>query len=261
MVSGTATLDLASGNTASFPALSIGATGASTLHVIDGPGTASFAGTIIGNSPVFDVEGANALGLGAISGSGALAALNFTTTGSGTLIVSGSSNTSGGTVAVNVGSLLAIGQNVAAGPLGSAAIVLKNATLGLANSTTAGTTFDPIGNNRLTLAGSNDSIIAGSLLAGLGGGTATLGGVGVLPIAAGQTLNLGAVNGYTLGFAPTLQLSNSGTLSAAAGNVTLPIGNLTSSAGTLSAASGGTLTVAGAISSGYFNPQNTGTVF
>ena len=41
----------------------------------------------------------------------------------------------------------------------------------------------------------------------------------------------------------------------------MPIGNLTSSAGTLSAASGGTLTLAGAMSSGYFNPPNTGTVF
>ena len=119
VVSGTATLDLTAG-TVSFPLLSIGATGTSTLHVIDGPGTATFAGTIIANSPVFDVQGSNVLNLGAISGSGALAALNFTTTGSGAVVVSGSSNTSGGTLSVNAGSLVAVGQNAATGPLGSA---------------------------------------------------------------------------------------------------------------------------------------------
>ena len=251
VVGGSATLDLLSGNY-TFGTLTIGASGPSTLHVTSGPGSASFGGTIIAGSPTFNVEGSNVLNLGAISGT-----LTFTTTGSGTVIVSGvNSNT--GALSVNLGSLLVVGQNAATGPLGSATIALNNATLGLANSSTGGTTFDLISNNRLSLAGSNDSIIAGSLLAGGSNGAVTLGGAGTLPVAAGQTLNLGAVNGYTLGFAPGLQFSNSGTLSAGPGSISLAASNLAYSGGTFSAASGGTLTMLSPVSSGTFSPAAGG---
>ncbi len=158
VVSATSSLALTSGITDTFPSLSIGASGASTLHVINGPGTANFAATTFANSPVFDVQGANVLNLGTISG-----ATGFSTSGSGTLIVAGNNNT--GPVTVNGGSLLAIqqGGNPGTGPLGSAAITLNNGTLVLGNTSTAPTTFDMVSGNPVTLApGSNDSIIAGS---------------------------------------------------------------------------------------------------
>ena len=92
----------------------------------------------------------------------------------------------------------------------------------------------------MTLAGNNSSIIAGSLLAGVANGAVTVGGTGTLPIAAGQTLNLGTTNGYTLGFAPSLQFSNNGTLVVTMGSVSLGATNLAASSGTFTAVNGGT---------------------
>ncbi len=231
VVTANSTLDLPGYVPFGFGTLSIGG---NTLHVTSGPGTANFTGTTFSGAPTFDVQGANVLNLGTISG-----AYGFNTTGSGTLIVSGTNNT--GAVTVNGGSLLAVEQTAAAGPLGSASLILNNGTLVLANTSTAGSTFDAITNNPLALAGSNDSIIAGSLLAGVANGSVTLGGTGTLPVAAGQTLNLGATNGYTLAIGAALQFANSGTISAGPGSVTLYAANLNGSGGTLSASAGGTL--------------------
>ena len=92
-------------------------------------------------------------------------------------------------------------------------------------------------------------------------GTVTLAGSSAFPIAAGQTLNLGTSNGYTLNIDPGLAFSNSGTISAAAGsNISLQASNL-ALAGTLSAASGGTLTMAGPIGSGVYAPAAGGIVY
>ncbi len=71
-------------------------------------------------------------------------------------------------------------------------------------------------------------------------------------------------NGYTLLIDPGLQFSNSGTISAGLGNVSLSPDNLTTSAGTLSAASGGTLTMGGLVTglagSATYSPAAAGTV-
>ena len=185
-------------------------------------------------------------------------------TGSGTLILAGTANTYTGRTTISGGTLVALGQSYTApgpatGSLGSGPITLSNSTLVLAGSTAA-TTYDLISGNALTLAGNSNSIVAGSLLAGVANGTVTVSGTGTLPIAAGQTLNLGTTNGYTLGFAPSLQFNNSGTLSVTMGSVGLGATNLAASSGTFTAVSGGTLGLAGMVGSGTFAPQSTGTV-
>ncbi|MGA2031230.1 MAG: autotransporter-associated beta strand repeat-containing protein, partial [Thermoguttaceae bacterium] len=253
-VTANSTLDLTNGVAFGFGTLNIGA---NTLHVTSGPGIANFSSTTLANSPTFDVQGANVLNLGTISGASGL-----NTTGSGTVIVAGVNST--GPVSVSGGTLVAVAQSytapAATGPLGSATITLTNGALDLVNTSTTGTTFDVVSGNPLILAGSNDSIIAGSALAGVAGGAVTLTGSNALPIAAGQTLNLGDVNGYTLTVDPGLVLNNSGTISGGPGSVSLHASSLTPSAGTLSAAQNGTLTLVDPMNTGYYAPAATGTV-
>ena len=266
---GGSTLDLIGGNTYGFAGLVIGASGASTLHVTSGPAIATFAATTVANSPVFDVQGANALNLNNVSGTS-----GFSTTGSGIVVLTGSGSYSGPTV-VNGSSLVVVGQSYtapgpASGPLGSAPITLNNGTLvlALAATSTTPTVFDMVSGNAVTLAGSKDSIIAAADPTGtfsVSSGTIDLAGAGgPVSIASGQTLSLGMSNGYTLLIDPALQLSNSGTISAGLGNVSLSPGNLTTSAGTLSAASGGTLTMGGLVTglagSATYSPAAAGTV-
>ncbi|MGA2033335.1 MAG: PA14 domain-containing protein, partial [Thermoguttaceae bacterium] len=103
VVNSNSTLDLGALTTApntSFNSLSIGATGANTLHVIGGgTATASFGSTNIVNTPTFDVQGFNVLNLGPIMGAGGL-----NKNGSGTLLMSASSNYTGGTT-INLGTV------------------------------------------------------------------------------------------------------------------------------------------------------------
>ena len=66
-VGGNSTLDLASGQSPVFPSLTIGASGASTLHVTSGPATLTVPTTTITNSPTFDVQGSNVLNLGTLT--------------------------------------------------------------------------------------------------------------------------------------------------------------------------------------------------
>ena len=255
-VTANSTLDLSNGVAFGFGTLTIGASAVNTLHVTGGPGIANFAATNFANPPVFDVQGSNVLNLGTLSGSS-----GFSEVGSGTLILAAGGFS--GPALISNGSLLAIGQNYSApgpasGPLGSQPVTLTNAALVLASAATAATTFDMVSGNTVTLAGSNDSIIAGSVLGGVANGAITLAGSGTVPIVAGQTLNLGDVNGYTLSIG--LAFSNSGTISAGPGGVSLAASNLAYSGGTFSAASGGTLTLLSPASSGAYAPAATGTV-
>ena len=119
-------------------------------------------------------------------------------------------------------------------------VTLNNGSLVLVNTSTTGTTFNiDTSGNLLTLAGSNDSIIAGSTtngVAGAGGvanGAVTLAGSSMVSIPSTLTLNLGAVNGYTLAISPSLVFSNSGTITVPAGSVVLQNSNLAYSGGTL----------------------------
>ena len=91
-VNGNSSLDLAAHSSSTFGPLSIGAGGPHALHVTSGPAYASFAGTTIGNSPVFDVQNENVVDVGGIT---ATDAGGFTLTGNGTLVVSGNSTYSG----------------------------------------------------------------------------------------------------------------------------------------------------------------------
>ncbi len=83
-------------------------------------------------------------------------------------------------------------------------------------------------------------------------------GSNTFAVAAGQTLNLGAANFYTLNIG--LAFSNSGTISVPMGSVSLAASNLTYAGGTFSAASGGTLSLASALSTGTYSPAAAGTV-
>ena len=250
----------------SFNNLTLG----STLHVGGAGGAVSFSGSTILAAPAglntFNVDAGMGLVLASPVSDGG-SALQIAKLGGGYLALSGVNTFSPGTNFQVTGSLLAVGQSYTApgpatGPLGSAAIGLNNGTLVLASTSTAPMTFDMAAGNTVTLAGSNDSIIAGSTLAGMGvaGGAITLTGSNTLSIPAGMTLTLGAVNGYTLGISPSLAFSNSGTISGGAGSVSLQAGNLAFTGGTFSAASGGTLTLAGAMSGGYFAPGAGGSV-
>ena len=172
----------------------------------------------------------------------------ITKSGAGALLLGGVNSFTAGAPGtkfqVNAGSLVAVGQNdagPATGPLGGAPLALNNGTLVLASTSAAPVTFDMVSGNAVTLSGNNDSIIAGSTLAGVANGAITLAGSNQVPIAAGQTLNLGAANGYALNLSSGLVFSNSGTISAGPGSVSLSAINLTTSAGTLSASAGGTL--------------------
>ena len=243
-----------------FPSMTIGASGPATLSVTGGPAYASFTTTAISNGPTFNPQGSNVLNLGTIS---VTDTNGFNVAGSGTTVVAGNNTTNIGRVTIG-GNLVALQQsgNPASGPLGTAPITLSNGTLILANTSTTTTIFDAIGGNPITLAaGTNDSIIAGSTVAGVPGGSVTLGGAGTLAIPSGVTLNLGYANGYSLGFGGAFQLGNSGAISAAAGsNVVLPAANLSYAGGTFSAASGGTLTMANTMSTGTYSPANGGVV-
>ena len=214
---------------ASFPLLTIGA---NTLHVTGGPATAAFTNTTFASSPIFDVQGSNVLDLGTVSGTS-----GFSEIGSGTVVL-GAGSFSGRAAISGNGTLLAVGQNLTTGPLGSNPITLNNGTLALANASTTGTTFDMESGNAVTLSGSNDAIIAGSNFAGeavvANGAVFLTGTSSVYPIAVGQTLNLGSVNGYTLTVDPALQFSNNGTISGGPGSAALHASNLPL-AGTFSA--------------------------
>ena len=168
----------------------------------------------------------------------------ITETGGGTLILSATSGsfTNGSQFLVNGSSLVAVGQNYtgsvpASGPLGGAAITLNNGTLVLAvASTSAAATFDMVSGNAVTLSGTLDTILAA---AGPGGapavanGTIVLAGCSPIAIAANQTLSLGVSNGYTMNVGTVF--SNSGSIVAGLGNISLAGSNLSSSSGTLGA--------------------------
>ncbi len=249
-VTANSTLDLTSNVTFGFGTLTIGA---NTLQVTGGPGTATFAAATVANS-VFNVQGSNVLSLNNVAGT-----LGFSATGTGYLVLTGSGAFTGAATA-NGGNLVVVGQNLTTGPLGGAPVTLTNGTLWLAGTSTAAATFDPVAGNPVTLTpGTTDSIIAGSTVAGVAGGTVILGGSG-LAVPAGTQLNLGYVNGYTL--TVNTVFSNSGTIAAATGNnVSLQQSNLSAAAGTLSANSGGTLTMVGPISSGTYSPAAGGIVY
>ena len=262
----TAPSSLTLSGSVSFTSLSLG----SALHVSGSGGSSTgltFYGTTLSGSGTLNVDAGVSVLLPAVGDNGTAA--TFIKTGNGAAVLSGTNTFTPGTAfQVNAGSLVAVGQNYAnpgpaAGPLGSAPITLNGGGLVLAATSTAPISVDIVSGNAVTLAGSGGSIIAGMGSAASGAvanGTVTLAGSSAFPIAAGQTLNLGSSNGYTLGIDPGLQFSNSGTISGGPGSVTLSAGNLTSSVGTLSAASGGTLTMAGPISTGVYAPAATGTV-
>ena len=94
------------------------------------------------------------------------------------------------------------------------------------------------------------------------GGTVTLGSTaGVIPVASNQTLNLGTANGYALAVGSSLAFSNSGTIIAQSGLITLQSSNLSYTGGTFSAANGGTLELMGPLSSGLYEPQAGSVVY
>jgi autotransporter-associated beta strand protein len=239
----------------------------SSLHATSaiGVGILSFNGGVnLSGAPAFNIDAGVIVNLAQPVGDGGNP-LPISVGGAGSLIMSGLNTfTSGTSFQVNGGNLVAVGQsgNPAIGPLGGAPITLNNGTLVLVNTSTTGTTFDAIAGNPITLAGTNDSIVAGSTLSGVGvaGGSVTLAGAGTLPIQPGQTLNLGDVNGYTLTIDPGLSFSNSGTINVPAGSVSLQASNLPYAGGTFSAASGGTLTLASQMTAGIYAPANGGTV-
>ena len=259
--------------TASFASLSL----ASALHVSGsgaGAGLTITGPTTIVGSPALNVDAGLSVILPSLTDNGTPTTL--ATSGAGYVTLTGVNTfTPGTSFQVNGGNLVAVGQSYtapgpASGPLGSAPITLNNGTLVLALSATSTTptVFDMVSGNAITLAGSGGSIIAAADPTGtvsVSGGTIDLAGAGgKFPIASGQTLSLGMSNGYTLLIDPGLQFSNSGTISAGLGNVSLSPDNLTTSAGTLSAASGGTLTMGGLVTglagSATYSPAAAGTV-
>ena len=134
---------------------------------------------------------------------------------------------------------MAVGQSYAspARPPGrwAAPITLNNGTLVLALAATSATptTFNlSAAGNALTLAGTNDSIIAAADPTGtvsVSSGTINLAG-STVSIASAQKLNLGSSSGYSLTIDPALKFSNSsGTISGGPGSVALQLGNLTAS--------------------------------
>ena len=182
--------------------------------------------------------------------------VTFSVAGAGYTTLTGANTFTAGTnFNVAGGNLVPVGQSLTTGPLGGAPITLNNGTLQLAGSSAM--TFDPAAGNPVTLTpGTNDSIMAGSSAA-LSGGTVTM--IGSLAVPPGTTLNLGYVNGSAL--TVNTVFSNSGTITAMAGNlVSLPFANLPVP-GTLSAASGGTLTVSGAVNAGVYTPAAGGLVY
>ncbi len=203
-------------------------------------------------------------------------AATITKSGPGYLTLTGTAAgfTAGTNFQVSGGTLLAVGQNLASGPLASAPVTLNNGAILLAATSSAGQTFavDSTG-NVLTMAGSsNDTIAAGTAAPttlgpaqaatpAVSSGTVTLSGAG-LSVPAGTTLNLAAINGYTLAVSPTLSLATSGTISAGPGSVTLLASNFSGSAGTLSASTGGTLVLPNSMAgiNALYAPAITGTV-
>ncbi len=255
----TSAIQLSAGNAITFASLTSTATGVNTLEVTGGPGSAIFPIVTVANSPVFNAQAGNILQLNNVTGTS-----GFSATGGGSVVLTGQGSFSGAAVA-NGGNLVVIGPAPATGPLGSSPVTLNNGALILAATSTSPLSVDIISANPVTLAGTNDSIIAG--LGGTSGlavpnGTVTLAGSAALPVAAGQTLNVGVTDGYTMNFA--LTFSNSGTISAGPGNITLSASNL-AVPGTLSATSGGTLTMtagpSGFISSGVYSPAAGGVVY
>ena len=211
------------------------------------------------------MRGRNVLDLGAVSGTS-----GFSVSGSGAVVLSAGVGSFTGTATVNGGNLVVIGQAYssytgATGPLGSQPVSLGNGTLILSLGTNSSnpSTFDMTAGNLVTLLTGANSIIASpgpETSLALAGGTVNLAASGgSVGIPAGQRLNLGASGGYTLTIDPGLQFSNSGTISAGPGAISLAAANLLL-AGTLSAASGGTLTLSDPMSGGYYAPAAGGTV-
>ena len=92
--------------------------------------------------------------------------MTFATSGAGSLVLTGPNTlTSGTKFQVNGGNLVVLDQTyasgAASGPLAGEPVSLNNAALVLAASTTAGETFDMVSGNKVSLSGTNDSIIAG----------------------------------------------------------------------------------------------------
>ncbi len=242
----------------------------STLHVSSGgpaPLLTITGATSIAGSATLNVDsGVNVILPSLTNGGGA----TLIAAGSGSVILTGMNMNSftGGRFQANGSTLVAVGQSYPNGAneaLGSAPITLNNGTLvlSLAATTASVPVFDMVAGNAVTLAGSGGSIIAAADPTGtvsVSGGTIDLAASGVFSVAAGQKLNLGTSNGYTLLIDPALKFSNSGTISGGPGSVALMPVNLTASAGTLSAASGGTLTMGGLVTSGTYSPAATGTV-
>ena len=193
-VSGVSMLDLAGGFSYAFGPLSIGAGGPSTLHVTSGPASASFAGTTIGNSPVFDVQGGSLVDLGGIT---ATDAGGFTQTGNGTLVVSGNSTLSGPTTIS--GGTLQLGAGGNAGDLGNTSVIINNGTLAF-NRGDAALVFSQTisgsgavansGSGTVTLAAANT--YSGGTIVNAGGLTAANNlalGSGPLSVASGAAAN------------------------------------------------------------------------
>ena len=115
VASGNATIDLIPQSFASFPSLTIGAGGASTLHVTTGPGTATFGTTTIANTPIFDVQGSNVLNLGTVTDNGSGSGLTKQNTGT---LVLPNANTYGGTTTISGGNVVAgTAQSLGTGPI------------------------------------------------------------------------------------------------------------------------------------------------
>ena len=233
----TAPSSLASSGTVTFGNLSVSS---SSLSVAGG-GLLGFSGaTTVSGSPTFNVPSGMRLVLaGPVSDGGT--GQTITESGGGYLILSGTSGSfvNGSHFQVNGSSLVAVGQNYtapsASGPLGSTAITLNNGALVLAATTSSGAaTFNMVSGNALSLSGTLDTILAA---AGPGGapavsnGTIILAGSSPIAILANQTLSLGVSNGYTLNVGTVF--SNSGTIVAGVGNVSLAGSSLTISTGTL----------------------------
>ena len=239
---GSQTMNL-TGGTVAFGSLQIGATGATTFHVVAAgalPGMATFTSTTIGNNPVFDVQSSNVLDLGEVGGTGGL-----TLTGSGTLVLSGNATYPGSTTVT--GGTLQIGNGGTSGSWGGGALVMNGNTLA----------FNRSDNIEIT------QVLNSGVVANSGPGTVTLSAANTY--AGGTVVNNGAItanNNAALGSGP-VYVGSAGTLnmvmptpnaiSSLSGGGTVVLGNANNSTPThltLNTASGN-INFAGSINEAY----------
>jgi filamentous hemagglutinin family protein len=209
-------------------------------------GTSSLSGTVLlGADSTVNVAGTELTVSGVVSGTG----FGFTKTGTGRLVLSGS-NTYTGVTTITAGTLQ-VGSGSTTGTLGSGAVT-NNAALSFnrsdnltaANAISGSGTLTKLGAGTLTLTGTNNysgttTITAGTLQAGDGGTTGTLGSGAVTNNAAlsfNRSDNLTAAN--AISGTGTLTKLGAGTLTLTGANSYA--GATTITAGTLQVGSGST---------------------